>query len=90
MTTIFTIVSLVFRPLHLELAGRTRYDRTPHHFVTTSLALGSNRSSRCRFCQECGWIQDDAAIGGLPPQPNILNDVLGFSRASEHAVCDAE
>src|SRR5947209_12757625 len=37
MTTIFTIVSLVFRLRYCELAARTRYDRAPHRFVTISL-----------------------------------------------------
>jgi hypothetical protein len=40
--------------------------------------------------QECGRIDDCAAIGHLPPQPGLLNDVFGLRATAEHAVRDAE
>jgi len=33
---------LVFRPLHFEFAGRTRYDRAPHRFVTANRTTATN------------------------------------------------
>src|SRR5215467_9906516 len=44
--------------------------------------------SCCR--QKCGRVFDRAPIRRLPPQPDLLHDVLGLSRISEHAVSDAK
>src|SRR5215469_13210283 len=46
-------------------------------------------SCSCRR-QECGRILNHFSIGRLPPQPNVLHDILGLRRTSEHAVGDAE
>jgi hypothetical protein len=35
-------------------------------------------------------IADHSAVCRLPSQPDVLDDVLGFRRASENAVGDAE
>jgi len=40
--------------------------------------------------QECGRIDHRAAIGHLPPQPGLLNDVFGLRATAEHAIRDAE
>jgi hypothetical protein len=37
-----------------------------------------------------GRILNRFSIGRLPPQPNVLYDILGFRRTSQHAVGDAE
>src|SRR4029077_11325517 len=46
-------------------------------------------SCGCRR-QECGRILNHVSIGRLPAQPNVLHDILGLRRTSEHAVGDAE
>jgi len=33
---------------------------------------------------------NDASISTLPPQPNVLHDILGFCRTPEHALGDPE
>ena len=47
------------------------------------------QSCGCRR-QECGRVLNHAPIRRLPPQPNVLHDILGFRCISEHSVGDAE
>ena len=46
-------------------------------------------SGGCRR-QVCARVLNCAPIYRLPPQPNVLHDILGFCRASEHTVRNAE
>src|SRR5262249_26435505 len=37
-----------------------------------------------------GRIQNYAALGGLPPQPNVLDNIFRFGNASEHAISNSK
>jgi hypothetical protein len=60
------------------------------------LATGTRRlrevdgQARCRGDEKRGCVMHGCAIGGLPAQPGVLHDVLGFGDGPEHAVGDAE
>ena len=49
-----------------------------------------DRQSRGRGNEERQRIPDRAAIGGLPPNPDVLDDVLGLSCAAQHPIGDGE
>jgi hypothetical protein len=69
---------------------RLRKARPDISFVPRTGGLGKIDSQPGRHCgEECGRVQSHAAIGGLPPKPDILHNVLGFSRTCEDAVRDA-
>ena len=40
--------------------------------------------------RKAGGLSTSASIRRLPPQPNVLHDIFGLRRTSEHAVGDAE
>src|SRR5260370_41128280 len=74
-------------------AGVHRFGK-PRANVGVSPRLGAlgeidTHSRSCRG-QECRRVLNHAAIGSLPPQPNVLNYILSLGRASEHAVGNAE
>jgi hypothetical protein len=49
-----------------------------------------DRQSCRRRHEECRSIPNQAAIGHLPPYPDVLHNILGFGCAAQHPVGDAE
>ena len=49
-----------------------------------------DRESRGRGNEERQRISDRAPISGLPPNPDVLDDVLGLSRAAQHPIRNAK
>jgi hypothetical protein len=49
-----------------------------------------DRESRGRGNEERQRIADRAPIRGLPPNPDVLDDVLGLRRAAQHAIRNAK
>lgn len=49
-----------------------------------------NGQTCCCSGEESGGILNRTTVSCLPAQPYFLHNVLSFSRASQHAVCDAE
>jgi hypothetical protein len=49
-----------------------------------------DRESRGRRDQEGQRIADRAPISGLPPNPDVLDDVLGLRRATQHPIRNAK
>lgn len=74
----------------------TRIDRFVEPFADRGFSPGASRlqhvegEPRGRRDQERRRILHRTAIGGLPPDPDVLHDVLGLGRAPEDAVGDAE
>jgi hypothetical protein len=49
-----------------------------------------DRESRGRRNQEGQRIADRGPISGLPPNPDVLDDILGLRRAAQHPVRNAK
>ena len=49
-----------------------------------------DRESRGRRGEERRRVTDPAPISALPPNPDVLHDVLGFRHAAQHAIGDAK
>lgn len=60
-------------------------------FAAQAGGLGEvDGQSRRRRRQVCRCVQDDATISTVPPQPHVLQNVLGLGRASERSVRNRE
>src|SRR6478672_1887945 len=66
----------------------------PRTDVTSRVARADCRALRQRrvvvVAKNAAGSTTAAAIGHLPPQPGLLNDVFGLRATAEHAIRDAE